>query len=414
MKLHLLTACVVASLAGAASGADERMAKAEAAVANAQKDELAANDAFDSREMAHAATREIARAERARANDALAKLRTAQAALDKGVTAGAPEPELAALRTAVQERTATMRAAADRMIQDSLASSQASREVLAEEPAIRQKIASVRKLERELLELKAQEAGKTPDAGAARRTVIALDAQVALEAEQWPNVRKDLAKEFCEQTGDVAKLARDLASVESDAARKAKLVQFAGEQEKTSAEANKIKMDALDEMAAASPKIVPLRHAAMGGLPLLAPEGWDYQKARHLLVRAGFGGTPQEVEKIHAMGLYKAVDYLVEFGRQPAFASSFDPVPPTRIDPIEGRLTLRFLQTRVAGPRQAIERGQVGKLRQAWLQRIRTLLAKGDTVAAGNSLQEFRRRYPGVELPDDLRKFAAALPPPAP
>ena len=52
--------------------------------------------------------------------------------------------------------------------------------------------------------------------------------------------------------------------------------------------------------------------------------------------------------------------------------------------------------------------------RQAWLQRIRTLLAKGDTVAAGNSLQEFRRRYPGVELPEDLRKFAATLPPPAP
>jgi hypothetical protein len=52
--------------------------------------------------------------------------------------------------------------------------------------------------------------------------------------------------------------------------------------------------------------------------------------------------------------------------------------------------------------------------RQAWLQRIRTLLAKGDTVAGGNSLQEFRRRYPGVELPDDLRRFAATLPPPAP
>lgn len=52
--------------------------------------------------------------------------------------------------------------------------------------------------------------------------------------------------------------------------------------------------------------------------------------------------------------------------------------------------------------------------RQAWLQRIRTLLAKHDTAAAADSLQEFRRRYPGVELPDDLRKFAATLPPPAP
>lgn len=52
--------------------------------------------------------------------------------------------------------------------------------------------------------------------------------------------------------------------------------------------------------------------------------------------------------------------------------------------------------------------------RQSWLQRIRTLLAAGDTAAAAESLQEFRRRYPSVELPEDLRKFAATLPPPAP
>lgn len=54
------------------------------------------------------------------------------------------------------------------------------------------------------------------------------------------------------------------------------------------------------------------------------------------------------------------------------------------------------------------------EFRQAWLQRVRTLLAAGDTAAAAESLQEFRRRYPSVELPEDLRKFAATLPPPAP
>ncbi len=54
------------------------------------------------------------------------------------------------------------------------------------------------------------------------------------------------------------------------------------------------------------------------------------------------------------------------------------------------------------------------EFRQAWLQRIRALLAAGDTAAAGQSLQEFRRRYPDVELPDDLRKLAATLPPPTP
>lgn len=54
------------------------------------------------------------------------------------------------------------------------------------------------------------------------------------------------------------------------------------------------------------------------------------------------------------------------------------------------------------------------EFRQAWLQRVRTLLTAGDTAAAAESLQEFRRRYPSVELPEDLRKFAATLPSPTP
>ncbi len=52
------------------------------------------------------------------------------------------------------------------------------------------------------------------------------------------------------------------------------------------------------------------------------------------------------------------------------------------------------------------------EFRQAWLQRIRAHLAKGEQDAARNSLQEFRRRYPDVELPEDLRKLAATLPAP--
>ncbi len=54
------------------------------------------------------------------------------------------------------------------------------------------------------------------------------------------------------------------------------------------------------------------------------------------------------------------------------------------------------------------------EFRQAWLQRIRNLFAKGQTEAGRTSLQEFRRRYPDSELPDDLKKIAANLPPPAP
>ena len=52
------------------------------------------------------------------------------------------------------------------------------------------------------------------------------------------------------------------------------------------------------------------------------------------------------------------------------------------------------------------------EFRQAWLQRIRRLIAKGAQDDARSSLQEFRRRYPDMELPDDLRKLAATLPAP--
>ena len=48
---------------------------------------------------------------------------------------------------------------------------------------------------------------------------------------------------------------------------------------------------------------------------------WNYTTAAHLLNRAGFGGTPSEIEKLHKMGLKKAVSYLVDYEEIP------DPVP---------------------------------------------------------------------------------------
>lgn len=45
------------------------------------------------------------------------------------------------------------------------------------------------------------------------------------------------------------------------------------------------------------------------------------------------------------------------------------------------------------------------EVRQAWLQRIRELIAAGETDAARASLEEFRRRYPDAVLPEDLRAF---------
>ena len=45
----------------------------------------------------------------------------------------------------------------------------------------------------------------------------------------------------------------------------------------------------------------------------LENQDWDLSKAKHLLERAGFGGTPEEVEFLFRLGLPKAVEHLVYY-----------------------------------------------------------------------------------------------------
>jgi uncharacterized protein (DUF1800 family) len=56
---------------------------------------------------------------------------------------------------------------------------------------------------------------------------------------------------------------------------------------------------------------------ALGGLPPITSAQWDYAKARHLLFRAGFGGTPEEIQQLVEMGPHKAVAHLVEYHNRP-------------------------------------------------------------------------------------------------
>ncbi|TWI03523.1 transcription initiation factor TFIID subunit 4 [Luteimonas cucumeris] len=52
------------------------------------------------------------------------------------------------------------------------------------------------------------------------------------------------------------------------------------------------------------------------------------------------------------------------------------------------------------------------QVREAWLQRIRELVAEGKPQQALDSLHEFQRRYPGQPLPDDLQRFEQSHPDP--
>lgn len=367
MKRGLIGVCLAALAAmswlDAGRGRAEPVADAdEAALKQAKQQELEVNEVFDSREMAHAASREIARAERARVETALRALRNA------GLDSKAQDSS----RRGTTEAWATLRAAVDEMISVSKASTRASLEAIESEREIRAKYATIRQLEKSVMDKRATAAERAGDsnAGALRRAFHEVEAQVALENQQWPNIRKDLARELVEQSGESARIAREVAKIEQDAARRQGLESFAGSQSTVKSEAEALVTRSMSEMEAATAAIYPLKAAAMGGLKLLPTDQWDRDKARHLLVRAGFGGTPQEVRKLHEMGLYKAVDYLVEYARQAGAATAFDPVPPTPADSVESRVTLRFISSRLASSRTAVERGQVAKLRQSWLQRM--------------------------------------------
>lgn len=65
---------------------------------------------------------------------------------------------------------------------------------------------------------------------------------------------------------------------------------------------------------AAAPEPRPAPPADLRPLPA---NRFDAAAARHLLSRAGFGGTPAQVDALVAMGLDKAVDLVVNYGSQP-------------------------------------------------------------------------------------------------
>ena len=84
----------------------------------------------------------------------------------------------------------------------------------------------------------------------------------------------------------------------------------------------------------------------------IGPEDWDRQKAAHLLERAGFGGTPAEVERLARMAPADAVAWLVDYQRHADTLEPFEPSPiwEPGMDP--------FPKSRAEAVRIARERGE--------------------------------------------------------
>ncbi len=79
---------------------------------------------------------------------------------------------------------------------------------------------------------------------------------------------------------------------------------------------------ALRNRAAALPT-VPVEW--VGDLSPISESDWSYERARHLLERAGFGGTPREIQRLADMTPQQAVDYLVDYEKlDNSFLAEFD------------------------------------------------------------------------------------------
>jgi uncharacterized protein (DUF1800 family) len=105
----------------------------------------------------------------------------------------------------------------------------------------------------------------------------------------------------------------------------------------------------------------------------LAKEKWDYTTAAHLLNRAGFGGTPEEIEHLAGMGPDQAVAHLVDYEKVSDDSANPDwaKPDPTRVD--------RYMEIRKADPQkrqemireeQRSQRQRLVELKHWWLLRM--------------------------------------------
>jgi hypothetical protein len=106
--------------------------------------------------------------------------------------------------------------------------------------------------------------------------------------------------------------------------------------------------------------------------PLAPARSWDRDRAAHLLRRAGFGGTPAEIDRLHRLGCEGAVDELVDFYMTPQKHADFSAVVPPDVEAMRDRMAgLEEDQRRAIRIRiDRLNRLQVQDFRAWWLDRM--------------------------------------------
>ena len=90
----------------------------------------------------------------------------------------------------------------------------------------------------------------------------------------------------------------------------------------------------------------------VGDMAPIAASDWSYDCARHLLDRAGFGGTPDQIDRLYRLGPVAAVSSIVDFD-----ASAMSDLPEFSHSPIYDPTLRDFPETRPAATRLAAKTG---------------------------------------------------------
>lgn len=131
----------------------------------------------------------------------------------------------------------------------------------------------------------------------------------------------------------------------------------------------------------------PARNAARppisGSMAPIKPGKWSYEHARHLLHRAGFGGSPAQIRTVQGWGPQKAVDHLLDFDKIPFEEVSADAFDHDIMRPLNAEERGDIAKARRSGDEAAvarlraqrqeaerIDRQQARQIQQWWLKRM--------------------------------------------
>jgi len=327
------------------------------------------------------------------ANQATAEMAAAAAAVEEKTNAARAAVELAATSQAAASRGAAEQAAAARVVEEKSAAAKTAVDAAAAEPDAARKAPLQEAANRAVAELAAAgqrlaeltTAAKTSlDKAAADRT--ASDAAIAARAGAEARMAEESAesKIMADQVAvnqmTVDRLTAEKANADKALAEKAAAAKAASEKaaadkavaDKALADRTAGQSDLTAKTAAertARHKAAEARAIADGGLKLLPESAWDLAKARHLLVRAGFGGTPDEVARLHEMGLVRAVEYLVDYQYIANDANLLHVDPPERPAPTESKLS-DAERNRLNQRRDATRNNDYYRLRNWWMRRL--------------------------------------------